>query len=141
MKPTAYWTITLLSVCLIAFATPLRVFVHASEPEYYQSGVPYLLMGWVPFYPYFVPWAANVFLVVALERMWNGNHRLATMIAAVAVALASLPFFLLEPEYNLKLGYYLWLAAMVVAFMGSALLTLRDHCRSPANTEHRILGE
>src|SRR5829696_776096 len=99
MKPTAYWTITLLSVCLIAVATPLRVFVHTSEPEYYQSGVPYLLMGWVPFHPYFVPWAANVLLVVALERMWKGNHSRATMFAFVAVALASLPFFLLESEY------------------------------------------
>lgn len=90
-----------------------------------------LLFGWCP--PYTIPWAANLFLPFAMERLWSRRFDGAAVLGGVALLLGlTAPHFIVmndQPHATLLIGHKLWLAAL--AALPAGAVCCRMMCDRP----------
>lgn len=127
-----------LSIACFALSLALGVFRRSpTEPfvEVSLQGLLILLLGWVPMGDTFA-WLANPAWAIATWKFGQTRFETATLWAAAAIALGLTTLLLetvpSEPSrvYAMGLGFYMWLAAMSILFVGGLYAVGAQRLRS-----------
>ncbi|QVL32727.1 hypothetical protein KIH39_02060 [Telmatocola sphagniphila] len=96
---------------------PNRVQVH--------TGLYCLLLGWLPHPKIFVPWSANIFLLVGLIAFSRGGKKTAKIcgIFGVCCGLGTFNLLLNNDTNELLLGYYFWEASLIYFLVGTIFVS------------------
>ncbi|AGA28712.1 hypothetical protein Sinac_4530 [Singulisphaera acidiphila DSM 18658] len=82
----------------------------------------------------FLNWPSTAAMILSVRRLWKKQTRLAFLMACInLLPVASLLAVEEQGRFELRIGYYLWLAALAVWALGVGCFVLLDR-RKPASS-------
>jgi hypothetical protein len=101
-----------------------------------------LVFGWSP--PWTIPWSANLLLVIGWVLLLLNKNTLAWSFGTAAALLGLSTWALRhtsnDVQLNLRVGYYLWQASLIVFAVGSMAIWLRER-NAPRRPQSRELSD
>ncbi len=111
-----------ISLVLPAIVFSMRPILWGARHDELMFGFQCLLLGWGT-----VPWYANVALGIAGLALTYRKAGVAIVFSVTAIALALTTFLYLGPDLRAPhVGYFAWLASMIVALVASCADRLRS---------------
>jgi hypothetical protein len=104
-----------LSLMLPAIVVVQKPLLWGAPRDELMAGIQCLAIGWVT-----IPWYANVMLGIASIALACRRTDMAAALSFIAIVLALSTFAVLGPDLRtVHVGYFVWLASMVVVFVAS----------------------